>query len=111
SCVGMAKHDSTGAMLRCTRQIAARARQAIWLKNQRFSRGGIVAKYVTEGKEFTRDMNYIPDCITAQPGVSADPLDATAREGKIDVTTWAVEAGRYRRIAADACAWAESSGS
>jgi len=68
-----------------------------------------VAKYVTEGKEFTRDMNYIPDRITAQPGVSADPLDPTAREGRIDVPTWPAEAGRYRLIAAAACPWANRS--
>ncbi len=68
-----------------------------------------MAKYVTEGKEFTRDMNYIPDRITARPGLSADPLDPTAREGKIDVPTWPVEAGRYRLIAAAACPWANRS--
>jgi putative glutathione S-transferase len=45
--------------------------------------------YVQGGKEFTRDMNYIPDRITAD-----------GRDG------WPVEAGRYRLIAARACPWA-----
>jgi putative glutathione S-transferase len=45
--------------------------------------------YVEGGKEFTRDMNYIPDRIT--------------REGR---DGWPVEAGRYRLIAARACPWA-----
>ncbi|GAB3924187.1 glutathione S-transferase [Microlunatus endophyticus] len=47
------------------------------------------AGYVHGGKEFTRDMNYIPDRITAD-----------GRDG------WPVEAGRYRLIAARACPWA-----
>src|SRR5690625_4486762 len=55
--VGMAKHYSIGAMLRCTRQIAARARQPRCLENQLLARGRILAKYVTDGKEFIRDMN------------------------------------------------------
>jgi putative glutathione S-transferase len=45
--------------------------------------------YVETGKEFDRDMNYIPDRITAD-----------ARDG------WPVEAGRYRLIVARACPWA-----
>jgi len=44
--------------------------------------------YVEKGKTFDRDMNYIPDRIT--------------RDG----TTWPVEPGRYRLVAAKACPWA-----
>src|SRR6478672_6682393 len=44
--------------------------------------------YVDEGKEFTRDTNYIPDRITR------------------DSEEWPVEPGRYRLIAAPACPWA-----
>ncbi len=45
--------------------------------------------YVESGKEFDRDMNYIPDRITAD-----------GRDG------WPVEPGRYRLVAAKACPWA-----
>jgi len=63
--------------------------------------------YVDPGKEFTRDMNYIPDRITATPGASADPQDPTAAaDGSIEVPTWPVAPGRYRLIAAKACPWA-----
>src|SRR5690625_130398 len=65
-----------------------------------------MGKYMEKGKEFSRDMNYIPDRITAQEGISADPLDPTAKDGKIEVPTWPVEPGRYRLIAAKACPWA-----
>ena len=44
--------------------------------------------YVTEGAEFTRDMDYIPDRITR------------------DSSQWPVETGRYRLVAAKACPWA-----
>ncbi len=44
--------------------------------------------YVTEGAEFTRDMDYIPDRITR------------------DSSQWPVEPGRYRLVAAKACPWA-----
>lgn len=64
------------------------------------------ATYVEPGKEFKRDMTYIPDRITAVEGRSADPLDPTATDGAIEVPTWPVEAGRYRLIAAKACPWA-----
>ncbi|MDQ6934868.1 MAG: glutathione S-transferase C-terminal domain-containing protein [Actinomycetota bacterium] len=47
------------------------------------------ATYVTEGKAFERDMEYIPDRITRD-----------ARDG------WPVEPGRYRLVAAAACPWA-----
>lgn len=51
--------------------------------------------YVTGGAEFTRDTNYIEDRITrdGRPGTGGEP-------------GWAVEAGRYRLIAARACPWA-----
>ncbi len=64
------------------------------------------ATYVEPGKEFKRDMTYIPDRITAVEGRSADPLDTTATDGAIEVPTWPVEPGRYRLIAAKACPWA-----
>src|SRR5690625_7722189 len=67
---------------------------------------GNEASYVEPGKEFTRDMNYIPDRITARKGTSADPLDPTATDGGIEVPTWPVEPGRYRLVAAKACPWA-----
>ncbi|MEJ7648325.1 MAG: glutathione S-transferase family protein [Nakamurella sp.] len=53
------------------------------------SNGGAAGSYVTSGKEFTRDTNYIEDRIT-RDGASGYP----------------VEAGRYRLIAARACPWA-----
>ena len=59
-------------------------------------------KFVTEGKAFDRDMNYIPDRITAQPGRSRDGYGGHA----LDVETWPVEPGRYRLVAAKACPWA-----
>lgn len=46
-------------------------------------------RYVTKGKPFERDMNYIPDRITRD-----------ARD------SWPVEPGRYRLAAAYACPWA-----
>ncbi|MGI8700049.1 MAG: glutathione S-transferase family protein [Nocardioidaceae bacterium] len=48
--------------------------------------------YVTSGKEFTRDTNYIGTRITA------DGSDG-----------WPVEAGRYRLVVARACPWANRS--
>ncbi len=57
--------------------------------------------YTEEGKSFERDMNYIPDRITAEPGRSADPV-----LGELDVETWPVQPGRYRLAAALACPWA-----
>ena len=44
--------------------------------------------YVESGRDFRRDMNYLPDRITR------------------DSTQWPVEPGRYRLIAARACPWA-----
>jgi glutathionyl-hydroquinone reductase len=60
--------------------------------------------YVSKGKAFDRDMNYIPDRITAEPGRAQDP-----REGGIEAPTWPVEPGRYRLVAAKACPWANRS--
>jgi putative glutathione S-transferase len=51
--------------------------------------GSSLSEYVRAGQEFNRDMNYIPDRITAD-----------GRDG------WPVESGRYRLIAARACPWA-----
>jgi putative glutathione S-transferase len=48
--------------------------------------------YVEPGKEFERDMDYIPDRITRD-----------GRDG------WPVEPGRYRLIVAKACPWANRS--
>ena len=47
--------------------------------------------YVEQGESFDRDMDYIPDRITR------------------DSTTWPVEPGRYRLVAARACPWANRS--
>jgi putative glutathione S-transferase len=58
--------------------------------------------YVSKGKAFDRDMNYIPDRITAEPGRSQDPFGGS----DLDVRTWPVEPGRYRLVAAKACPWA-----
>jgi glutathionyl-hydroquinone reductase len=54
--------------------------------------------YVEKGQEFTRDMTYIPDRITAGARVPSS--------GPADVPLWPVEPGRYRLIAAKACPWA-----
>lgn len=64
--------------------------------------------YVEAGKAFDRDMNYIPDRITAEPGRSRDPWDKFGG-GDLDVPTWPVEPGRYRLVAAKACPWANRS--
>lgn len=60
--------------------------------------------YVEPGKGFDRDMNYIPDRVTAEPGTSRDP-----HVGAVDVETWPVTPGRYRLVAAQACPWANRS--
>ncbi|KRF11812.1 glutathione S-transferase family protein [Nocardioides sp. Soil796] len=68
--------------------------------------------YVEKGKEFTRDMNYIPDRILAGES-SADPLDdafpSGSKDSPRDVQVWPVEPGRYRLVAAKACPWANRS--
>jgi glutathionyl-hydroquinone reductase len=61
-------------------------------------------RYVAEGEAFDRDMNYIPDRITAEHGRSQDPF-----HGDLDVPTWPTEPGRYRLVAAKACPWANRS--
>ncbi len=61
--------------------------------------------YVTKGGSFDRDMNYIPDRVTAERGRSGDPYGGH----ELDVTTWPVEPGRYRLVAAKACPWANRS--
>ena len=54
--------------------------------------------YVEAGKEFSRDMNYVPDRIT---------LGARRPEhGPVEGELWPVEPGRYRLVAAKACPWA-----
>jgi putative glutathione S-transferase len=61
-------------------------------------------RYVAEGEAFDRDMNYIPDRITAEEGRSQDRF-----HGDLDVPTWPAEPGRYRLVAAKACPWANRS--
>jgi putative glutathione S-transferase len=61
--------------------------------------------YVTKGSSFDRDMNYVPDRVTAEPGRSQDPYSGH----ELDVPTWPVEPGRYRLVAAKACPWANRS--
>ncbi len=61
--------------------------------------------YVTEGQAFERDMDYIPDRITAKPDRSQDAFE----ESEVEVPTWPVEPGRYRLVAAKACPWANRS--
>ena len=58
--------------------------------------------YVEQGESFDRDMDYIPDRITAQEGRSRDPHE----EQPLRAPTWPVEPGRYRLVAAKACPWA-----
>jgi putative glutathione S-transferase len=61
--------------------------------------------YISQGGAFDRDMNYIPDRVTAEPGRSRDPYGGR----ELDVPTWPVEPGRYRLVAAKACPWANRS--
>lgn len=56
------------------------------------TQGGV---YSSEGKEFTRDQNYITTRIVADPAPSSGD--------------YPVEAGRYRLVAARACPWANRS--
>lgn len=62
--------------------------------------------YVEKGKGYDRDMRYVPDRVTAEPGVSRDLL---LDGGRVQVPTWPVEPGRYRLVAARACPWANRS--
>jgi putative glutathione S-transferase len=61
--------------------------------------------YVTRGQAFERDMDYLPDRITAEPGRSRDPHEPQP----LEPPTWQVEPGRYRLVAAKACPWATRS--
>ncbi len=61
--------------------------------------------YTTKGSSYERDMDYVPDRITREPGRSQDPYD----DRELDVRTWPVEPGRYRLVAARACPWANRS--
>ncbi|KAB2810823.1 glutathione S-transferase family protein [Pimelobacter simplex] len=58
--------------------------------------------YTAKGTSFDRDMNYIPDRITREPGLSQDKHD----DQELTVRTWPAEPGRYRLVAAAACPWA-----
>jgi len=62
--------------------------------------------YVTAGEEFTRDMTYIPDRITARGGEPVDDRAGVSAVSPPDAPRWPVEPGRYRLIAAHACPWA-----
>lgn len=61
-----------------------------------------MGSYTAEGKAYDRDMNYLPDRITKEPGRTQDGYGGH----ELDVPTWPVEPGRYRLIAARACPWA-----
>ncbi|MGN0064820.1 MAG: glutathione S-transferase family protein [Nocardioides sp.] len=62
--------------------------------------------YVDAGNEYVRDMAYIGDRITAEPGRSQDPSGHDKKPAEITTPTWPVEPGRYRLVAAKACPWA-----
>ncbi len=66
---------------------------------------------MSDGKSFERDMNYIPDRITAESGLARDPFPHNGSGGghALDVRTWPVEPGRYHLVAAPACPWANRS--
>jgi putative glutathione S-transferase len=57
--------------------------------------------YVSQGEDFDRDMNYVPDRITRDA--------RTPEHGPVDGRLWPVEPGRYRLVAAPACPWANRS--
>ncbi|MFA6299648.1 MAG: glutathione S-transferase C-terminal domain-containing protein [Nocardioides sp.] len=54
--------------------------------------------YVEPGKEFSRDMSYVPDRITRGA--------RRPEHGPVEGELWPVEPGRYRLVAAKACPWA-----
>ena len=54
--------------------------------------------FVEKGKEFSRDMDYVPDRITKGA--------RKPEHGPVEGELWPVEPGRYRLIAARACPWA-----
>lgn len=61
--------------------------------------------YTKQGSSYERDMKYVADRITKEPGRSQDPYD----DPRLDVRTWPVQPGRYRLVAARACPWANRS--
>ncbi len=61
-------------------------------------RDDLTPTYVESGREFSRDMNYVPDRITKGA--------RTPEHGSVEGELWPVEPGRYRLIAAKACPWA-----
>jgi putative glutathione S-transferase len=61
--------------------------------------------YASTSGAFERDMDYLPDRITADPGRSRDPREAQP----LEAPTWPAEPGRYRLVAAKACPWATRS--
>ena len=62
--------------------------------------------YTKAGEAYERDMAYLPDRITAEPGRSRDPHGHDRKPAEITAPTWPVEPGRYRLVAAKACPWA-----
>ena len=50
--------------------------------------------YVTRGRAYQRDMDYVPDRVTAEPGRSRDRRETEP----LQVPTWPVEPGRYRLV-------------
>ena len=58
--------------------------------------------YVTRGASYERDMDYLPDRVTAVSRCSGDQHE----EQPLEVPTWPAEPGRYRLVAAKACPWA-----
>ena len=66
-------------------------------------------RYTKAGEGYERDMTYVPDRITAQPGASRDPRGHDKKPAEITAPTWPVEPGRYRLVAAKACPWANRS--
>ncbi|MFC6153098.1 glutathione S-transferase family protein [Nocardioides yefusunii] len=62
--------------------------------------------YTKAGEAYERDMTYLPDRITAEPGRSRDPHGHDKKPAEITAPTWPVEPGRYRLVAAKACPWA-----
>lgn len=61
---------------------------------------------MTSGAAFDRDMNYIPDRITAGGNEPRDDRAGTGKPSPADAQRWPVEPGRYRLVVARACPWA-----
>jgi putative glutathione S-transferase len=62
--------------------------------------GAANGSYVEPGREFDRDMNYIPDRITRDARI---PDELRSWD---EPPVWPVEPGRYRLVVARACPWA-----